>query len=383
MAWRESIERLFKEKNFEEAARVLEQVDREEGSAVYLDTYGALVRLHRAGENTIAEVLARHPGSHVPYLYYAEYLIDEKRIEESVGYYEMGLRMDSGAAEKERMLRKFVLALVYLGRVAAAFVHTQDLVRISSVRYNVVLLWLVCRAGARAKCSPELGQEMQRLAEKLASVLEKRPRPFESLRRPELSICAHNGFAAFMERNQLNLDLGSSSGIDETAELATPYDALIASQAYRQALEQYGGDRLEPVETKIPDPVASALRMLIKTEDVLLLLRIGDSMYSHELYWCCRYLYRIIIEIFAKIDTLRYMSLQICANMESPQFSEVACLSPVQSRVFRDSVKRYNIAVAFCSRGKGRRLPELEAVFGLEFVELEVAEPYSVPEDRQ
>ncbi|KAI5189583.1 hypothetical protein NECID01_0606 [Nematocida sp. AWRm77] len=380
MHWRVLIEELLKEKSFEEATLLLAQTEKEEGKTVFLDTYAALIRLHQGERAAMQDVFAAYPGSYVPCMYYSEYLVEEKKIEESVKYYEAALKLCTHHPDIERILRKLILCLVYVGKVAAAFAFTQNLLQLSSVRYNVVLLWFVCKAGARMNYTPDLKKGMKQLEDTLGQAVGRKPKAQECLRYRNVEVRAQNGFSEFIKKNSLSLDLECLEASAEQSSFESPYDALIDRQEYLAVFQKYAADTTGPCTPEQKCAVALSLQMLIKAEDVLLLFKIGNSMYFNELYKCSRYLYRMIIDIFLKVHTLRYMSLQICVNRESALFGEVASLSPMQSQIFRDSIKRYNTSVLFAKHQKGRTLEEIEHALAAEFSKMDVESSFNAEE---
>jgi len=373
MRGRAEVESLIKDKRFEEAKKRLGEIDRRECAAVYIDTYAALISAYENRPQEMLEVLSRYGSSHVPNMCYAEYLVDEKEIEDGVAYYEKALRLCDVEEDREKIVRKTVILYVHARRFSEALKLAKSLFYRFYNKYNIVLLWLVCRT-AEGSCL-EIREEARRIEEKIEFLVNRKQCKMEISAFGKITVETKNRFKDFLVLN--SIDVGGAKEIEVRAEEAgSRYGRQIEEGDYAGLFEEYARDSGDHIKDEDKNTAEKAIRFMKRSEDIYLLEAIGERMYKDEMYWCTRYIFRILIDLFEKIDKIRYTGLQMCVNLESAEFAKIAKIDPKSHPMFRESVKKYNLSVFLADKGKGLRRKEIEEALKEGFPEIEVKDPY-------
>ncbi|KAI5184967.1 hypothetical protein NEHOM01_0518 [Nematocida homosporus] len=369
MTWKKHIQNLMSQRAYAEAELALSEVVPSPEDIIPFDAYTEVLNLALKKESKIGMdgLLQRYPDMYYPKMVYAKYLIGIGEVDKSIAYYQAALVVCTELEDRIDMLRELVFMMVYLGNVNEAFLYARDLVQASAYRCDMRMLFWICSLAAPSTTNEEIRVEANRILQKLGVAFSIPEISTTQKQYGDIKIDSAPGLEEFLTINGLaKPDHKSVTEIGVCSELTTIHDADLEAGKF---LETLGGPK--HVEAKVAE--------LRKSEDVVLLYRIANAMYTQEYYGCARIFFRALIEIFINIDQLRLRFLKLSFNCESNEFFRVAKLTMSSFSMFKESVKRFNMSVYLTGKGKGKHLPELEEILILAFPDLDLINLYQVP----
>ncbi|KAI5181945.1 hypothetical protein NEOKW01_2095 [Nematocida sp. AWRm80] len=374
---RAAIERLLQAKEYPEIFRLLEDENTEEAQ-VYINIYRILLRDRTPEEKEALEVIERHPESYIPAFCYAEYLVRETHIKDSLKYYKQALSLCTESLEQENICRKIVLVLVFSKEVVEAYYYAYDLVRLSTVRYNVLLLYMVCRLAdtMNTNMTKDQKEEITDTYRKIEPIVIKPEIETETIKEKEIEIRANKGFKQFLKDNQIELSLEKVRETGRPTEYIPHNNDVLDRSQYQEYFNRYIKTIEITEENQNKAPITLSLQQMIQNEDIMTLSYIADRMYKKNRFSLSRYIYKMIIRTMEQIDSTRYKFLHMCMNIESYTLLEIAMMSVDNYELFKDAIKKYNLSVFLSQKEKNVPEPLLENQLQIDFPEIQVTELY-------
>ncbi|OAG31954.1 hypothetical protein NEDG_00429 [Nematocida displodere] len=372
MEWIETVSSLMKSGEHEKALASVEEAEKKEGVSMETEVFRAIIQLHLHQPSSILQVIEKYPTKYLPSMRYANYLISQKQVEESIPYAEQVLRLSPEKTDREDMLRLLVTASIATmdgERLVGAFRYALDLIH-APFLYNVTLLWNVTKTIAKvAALGPVPGLD-QELHSQILGVKQSLDATY-GVREPETETSTYKdarvetgpGFQRFLGLNKLEIRIEAETETGVKYGFTPEDEGLLVQGKYLEFFEAFLENAPEPAQSnKNASPITAAIELMIRKEDIFLLYQIGEAMSASRLYSCSRFMFAAVVDAFAAIDRTKYSFLQVCTVQGSTEFANLATFAYSQCTLAQKAVKNLHIAQSNTKAGNGVSDPEMERV---------------------
>ncbi|KAI5189217.1 hypothetical protein NEMIN01_0383 [Nematocida minor] len=369
---REHIEKLIAEDKYKEIEEV---INRPETDLAIQDIYRILVQ-SAPEEMEVIRTLNKHSSSYVPYLVYADYLVRKNRTEESIEHYQTALKVCKDPAEVTDIMKMLVFAHLQCRDLSGAFYTGWSLIEARPTHYNLRLVRFICELIEKSKLLKKLKLEAEKtkriINESLAPSLEIET---EHIKEKDIEIVGNPGIKEFLQEHHISIDGSFEVGYKKED---LQYTSLLDKQKYNEFVEKYH-ENIVPSEFKKGEKKEVDLfKYLIKTEDILLLYKIANTLYINSHYNSASTVFNVLIEQFNKLHHLRSKFMQLATVLDSRTFLEIFLLSPAHYNLYTETVKKHNISIYLVTKGKSKDHP-FDEVFHEHFADKLSHQHYNMP----
>lgn len=354
----------------EEAAKLLEEEEKESGKSAFTQSFRALLREKEEGVSHILSVLDEYPGSYVPHMLAAEYLLEKAKYRESLAHFKLAAEKCAEKNEREELLRKSVVLLSFLGEHQLAFQFAEALAQARMSLSNIAIVEVVGLLVSGRNGDPGDEREivdaegvipnpastsicppLSSFFSKFLPVAVRRKKEQLWSREENGDLVPTENFANFLANNGIRpIRVTAGPEPAQSPRFSPPMPQLLNEDVTKWAEEsgvlKKGAEKKEEDEEWTVDEenttnstYAPILRGLEKAEDILLILEVHRALKRKGDHKGANIFAKSLRRLYEKMEACRFKLLDFSTKISFfiPEFLNLVRMSPFNHWVFQEA----------------------------------------------